>query len=102
MIKLKEKVSWLIGRVQRSLFPQMEACCYLPLTTQEKHLIATLELIEIKRHIKATWNEPGPLHMALFIFTIEHKLIAKLHPHQHQTHIVRTSPRQHFGQDNLC
>ena len=58
-MKLKEKVSWLMGRVQRSLFPHIEDCCYLPLTAQEKHLIAILELVEIERHIKATWNGFG-------------------------------------------
>ena len=58
-MKLKEKVSWLMGRVQRSLFPHIEDCCYLPLTAQEKHLIAILELVEIERHIKATWNAFG-------------------------------------------
>jgi len=58
-MKLKKKVSWLMGRVQRSLFPHIEDCCYLPLTAQEKHLIAILELVEIERHIKATWNGFG-------------------------------------------
>ena len=53
-MKLKEKVSWLMGRVQRSLFPHIEDCCYLPLTAQEKHIISILEIVEIERHIQAT------------------------------------------------
>jgi hypothetical protein len=50
-MKLKEKVSWLMGRLQRSLFPQLEQCCVSPLSEQEKHLVKVLEVIEIERHI---------------------------------------------------
>lgn len=50
-MKLKDKVSWIIGRLQRSLFPILEEHCSSPLTEQEKHLIKVLELVEIERHI---------------------------------------------------
>jgi hypothetical protein len=50
-MKLKEKVSWLMGRLQRSLFPQLEQCCVSSLSEQEKHLVKVLEVIEIERHI---------------------------------------------------
>jgi len=50
-MKLEEKVSWLMGRLQRSLFPQLEQCCVSPLSEQEKHLVKVLEVIEIERHI---------------------------------------------------
>ena len=50
-MKLREKVSWLMGRMQRSLFPCLEECCYLPLTKQEKRLVEILELVEIEKHI---------------------------------------------------
>lgn len=58
-MKLKEKVSWIMGRVQRSLFPLLEDCCYLPLTNKEKHLIEILEIVEIERHILDDWNRYG-------------------------------------------
>ena len=50
-MKLNEKVSWLMGRLQRSLFPNLEQCCVSPLSEQEKHLVKILEIIEIERHI---------------------------------------------------
>ena len=31
-MKLNEKVSWLMGRLQRSLFPNLEQCCVSPLS----------------------------------------------------------------------
>ena len=37
-MKLKEKVSWLMGTVQRTLFPHLEDCLDSPLTAQEKGL----------------------------------------------------------------
>jgi hypothetical protein len=40
-MKLKEKVSWLMGTVQRTLFPHLDECLTAPLTEQEKpHSIA--------------------------------------------------------------
>ena len=50
-MKLTEKVSWLMGRLQRSLFPSLEQCCVSPLSQQEKHLVKILEIMEIERHI---------------------------------------------------
>ena len=34
-MKLADKISWLIGRVQRSLFPHLNQCLSTPLTEQE-------------------------------------------------------------------
>ncbi len=48
-----------MGRVQRSLFPLLEECCYLPLTNQEKHLVELLEIIEIERHVCVGLNRFG-------------------------------------------
>ena len=50
-MKLKDKISWIMGRLQRSLFPILEEYCASPLTEQEKHLIKVLEIIEIEKHI---------------------------------------------------
>ena len=58
-MKLKKKVSWLMGRMQRSLFPCLEECCYQPLTKQEEHLVEVLELIEIEKHIPNNWKGFG-------------------------------------------
>jgi len=50
-MKLKEKVSWLIGRMQRQLFPSIEECCISPLTEQEKRLVKILELLKVETHV---------------------------------------------------
>lgn len=49
-MKLKEKISWLMGRLQRQLFPCLEECCVSPLTEQERHLVKILEFIKIESH----------------------------------------------------
>jgi hypothetical protein len=50
-MKLKEKVSWLIGRMQRQLFPILEECCISSLTKQEKRLVKILELVKVEKHV---------------------------------------------------
>lgn len=50
-MKLKEKISWLMGTVQRSLFPHLEACLAAPLTAQEKRLVKILELVQIEQYV---------------------------------------------------
>jgi hypothetical protein len=47
-MKLKQKISWLVGRVQRLLFPYLEECGVTELTEQEKHLVEILELIKVE------------------------------------------------------
>jgi hypothetical protein len=37
-MKLKELISWLMGRLQRSLFLYLEEYCVSPLTGQKRHL----------------------------------------------------------------
>lgn len=44
-MKLKENISWLMGTVQRSVFPHLEVCLATPLTAQEKRLVTILELV---------------------------------------------------------
>jgi hypothetical protein len=58
-MKLKEKISWLMGRLQRQLFPCLEECCVSPLTEQDKHLVKILELIKIESHIPFSRNLMG-------------------------------------------
>jgi len=58
-MKLKKKISWLVGRLQRSLFPLMEECCISPLTKREKHLVKVLELIKIENHVSHNRQNMG-------------------------------------------
>lgn len=50
-MKLKEKVSWLMGTVQRTLFPHLAECLAAPLTAQEKRLVKILELVRIEHYV---------------------------------------------------
>ncbi len=50
-MKLKETVSWLMGTVQRTLFPHLEECLASPLTAQEKRLVKILELVHIENYV---------------------------------------------------
>ena len=48
---LKERISWLMGRVQQSLFPHLDEWLPVPLTDSEKHLVKILELIQVDKFI---------------------------------------------------
>jgi len=50
-MKLKERISWLMGTVQQSLFPHLDECLPVPLTEREKHLVKILELIQIEKFV---------------------------------------------------
>ena len=61
-MKLKAKVSWLMSRVQKSLFPHLDQCLTISLTSQEKRLVSILEFIEIERYVPRTvtrYRYPG-------------------------------------------
>jgi hypothetical protein len=51
LMKLKETVSWLMGTVQRTVFPHLEECLASPLTAQEKRLVKILELVHIEHYV---------------------------------------------------
>ena len=53
-MKLKERISWLMGTVQQSLFPHLDECLPAPLTEREKHLVKILELIQIEKYVSHT------------------------------------------------
>ena len=55
-MKLKERISWLMGTVQQSLFPHLDECLPAPLTEREKQLVKILELIQIERFVPVTAN----------------------------------------------
>ena len=50
-MKLTDKISWLMGCVQRSLFPHLNQCLKTPLTEQEERLVSMLEILQIERHV---------------------------------------------------
>ena len=61
-MKLTDKISWLMGRVQKSLFPHLNECLPAPLTKQEKRLVSILEIVEVERHVPRTvtrYRYPG-------------------------------------------
>ena len=43
-MKLKERISWLMGTIQQSLFPHLDECLPSPFSEQEKRLVKILEL----------------------------------------------------------
>lgn len=50
-MKLIERVSWLMGRLQGSLFPSFERCYETKLTEQEELLIKILEIAGVEKHV---------------------------------------------------
>ena len=48
-MKLAEKVSCLMGRVQENLFPHLNQCLKTPLTAQEERLVSILEIMQVER-----------------------------------------------------
>lgn len=50
-MKLTDKISWLMDRVQRSLFPHLNQCLPTRLTAQEERLVSILELVQAEQHV---------------------------------------------------
>src|SRR5512146_1942195 len=50
-MKLGEAISWIMGTLQRSLFPKLEECWQTPLTEKEQQLVTILELIQIEKFV---------------------------------------------------
>lgn len=50
-MKLIERISWLVGTLQESLFPSFEKCYETRLTEQERHLVKILEILRIEKHV---------------------------------------------------
>jgi hypothetical protein len=50
-MKLGKAISWLMGSLQRSLFPNLEECWKTPLTEKEKQLVFFLELVEVEKWV---------------------------------------------------
>ncbi len=50
-MKLTDKISWLMGRVQKSLFPHLNQCFKTTLTAQEEHLVSILEVLQVEQYV---------------------------------------------------
>jgi len=51
IMKLTDKISWLMGRVQKSLFPHLNQCLPTLLTAQEECQVSILEIVRVERHV---------------------------------------------------
>ena len=50
-MKLKETISWLMGSLQRSLFPKLEEYWERPLTEKERQLVRILEVVKVEKYV---------------------------------------------------
>ena len=50
-MKLGQAISWLMGSLQRSLFPHLEDCWKTPLTAKERELVSILELLQVETYV---------------------------------------------------
>jgi len=50
-MNLRETISWLMGTIQRSLFPYIEECWDTVLTEKQKQLVQILEIVQVERFV---------------------------------------------------
>ena len=64
-MKLTDKISWLMGRVQKSLFPHLDDCLETSLTEQEQRLVSILEIVQVEKYVPKNtaghWRGRKPL-----------------------------------------
>lgn len=58
-MKLGERVSWLMGTLQRYLFPGLEECGERPLTDKEQQLASILEVLQIEKFVVRPFKRFG-------------------------------------------
>jgi len=99
-MKLGERVSWLMGTLQRYLFPRLEECGERPLTEKEQQLASILEVLQIEKFVgrpvqrfgRKPWERPA-LARAFVAKTVYN------HPHTRATiEALQASP----GLRRLC
>ncbi len=56
-MKLKNKISWLMVHVQKSLFSHLNECFDTSLTQQEQRLVSILEIVQVERHVARCTTE---------------------------------------------
>jgi hypothetical protein len=50
-MKLRDKISWLMGTLQQHLFPRLEECWERPFTDKEQQLVSILALVQIEQFL---------------------------------------------------
>jgi hypothetical protein len=50
-MKLGKAISWLMGGLQRTLYPHLEDCWKRPLTEKEQQLVSNLEILQIEKYV---------------------------------------------------
>ncbi len=50
-MKLRKRISCLMGTLQRTLFPKLEESWNSPLTEKERLLVSILELVQVERFV---------------------------------------------------
>jgi len=64
-MKLTDKISWLMVRVQKSLFPHLNECLETSLTEQEQRLVSILEIVQVEKYVPKNaerhWRGRKPL-----------------------------------------
>ena len=50
-MKLRERISWLMGYVQKTLLPHLDECLDIPPAKHEQHLAAILEIAEVEKYV---------------------------------------------------
>ncbi len=50
-MKLRKRISWLVGTLQRGLFSKLEECWETPLTERDKRLVFILELVQVEKYV---------------------------------------------------
>ena len=58
-MKLGQAISWLMGGLQRSLFPHLEDCWRVALSEKEQGLVTMLEMIRIERYVVRSASNQG-------------------------------------------
>jgi hypothetical protein len=71
-MKLGQAISWLMGGLQRSLFPHLEDCWRVPLSEKEQGLVSILEMIQMERYAPRSASNQG-----MGSKLSEHELIAR-------------------------
>ncbi len=76
-MKLKKRISWLMGIVQKSLLPHLNECFNSPLTEREEQLLSILEIVEIEKYVYRTASTQWLGRKVLARRAIARALVAK-------------------------
>jgi len=77
-MKLRETISWLMGTLQRSLFPYFEDCTGTPLTEKQKRLIQILEIVQVEKFVPKTADKQWMGRKLLDREAIARSFVAKM------------------------